>query len=64
MMLRQKTAKEEFYGTKKPRKICDVDFQEEPLWYKKPRKMYDVDFDNTVISKLFEKIIVSSRHFI
>ena len=29
MMLRQKTAKEEFYGTKKPRKICDVDFQEE-----------------------------------
>ena len=26
--------------------------------------MYDVDFDNTVISKLFEKIIVSSRHFI
>ena len=24
-----KVAKEEFYGTKKPRKICDVDFQEE-----------------------------------
>ena len=31
MMLAGKTkvAKEEFYGTKKPRKICDVDFQEE-----------------------------------